>query len=167
MAGRVQMGFDLEDVFEMAEQIERNGAAFYRKAARSFPAGTAAGELFLDLAAQEDRHLAVFRRLRTEILKGRRRMAAGPIAEYLRAVAGGHVFRADRSGTEVPVSGATLRGILETAIGKEKDSIVFYVSLRSTLARETDQTKLDAVIREEQKHLDELAGTLLTTPRNR
>ena len=45
--------FNADEVFEMAEQIERNGGMFYRAAADKFPA---VRELLLKLAKWEDDH---------------------------------------------------------------------------------------------------------------
>ena len=41
-----------DEIFEMAEQIERNGARFYRRAAQGFT-DSRAGRRLLDLAAME------------------------------------------------------------------------------------------------------------------
>jgi len=51
------MGYDFnaDEIFEMAEQIERNGASFYRKSAESID-DPAEKKLLLDLAAMEDEH---------------------------------------------------------------------------------------------------------------
>ena len=51
------MPFNADEVFEMAEQIEVNGARFYRASADKFPA---LKELLLELAAMEDDHQKTF-----------------------------------------------------------------------------------------------------------
>ena len=56
--------FNADEVYEMAEEIERNGARFYRKAAEKFPA---ISELFQKLALMEDEHLATFASLRADL----------------------------------------------------------------------------------------------------
>ena len=47
--------FNADETFEIAEQIERNGAEFYKKAADLAP-DDAARDLFLELTAMEERH---------------------------------------------------------------------------------------------------------------
>ena len=47
------------EVFEIAEQIERNGAKFYRKAAEQFN-DPAIRKIFLELADWETRHEQIF-----------------------------------------------------------------------------------------------------------
>ncbi len=51
------MPFNADEVFEMAEQIERNGARFYRAAAKKIPE---VSQVFSDLAAMEDEHEKTF-----------------------------------------------------------------------------------------------------------
>ncbi len=55
--------FNADEIFEMAEQIEKNGASFYRKSAEAI-ADTGAKKLLLDLAAMEDEHEKTFADLR-------------------------------------------------------------------------------------------------------
>ena len=51
--------FNVDEVLEMAEEIERNGGAFYRKAA-SNASDKETGNLLLEMAEMEDGHLKVF-----------------------------------------------------------------------------------------------------------
>ncbi|MBL7153969.1 MAG: rubrerythrin, partial [Phycisphaerae bacterium] len=58
------MPFNADEVFEMAEQIEVNGARFYRAAAKKFPA---LDQMLLELAAMEDEHQRTFAAMRAEL----------------------------------------------------------------------------------------------------
>ena len=58
--------FNADDVFEMAEQIERNGAVFYRKAAADIKDPDAKNFLS-DLAAMEDSHEKTFSTMRKKL----------------------------------------------------------------------------------------------------
>jgi rubrerythrin len=51
------MPFKVDEIFKMAEQIERNGAKFYRAAAKKIPA---AKQALVELASMEDEHLRTF-----------------------------------------------------------------------------------------------------------
>ena len=58
--------FTADDVFEMAEQLERNGAQFYRNAAEN--AGDSEAKAFLiRLAEMEDAHEKTFALLRSNL----------------------------------------------------------------------------------------------------
>ena len=58
--------FNAFEVFEIAEQIERNGAAFYRKAAGLFDQPQLV-RMFLDLARWEAKHEEVFASMRRQL----------------------------------------------------------------------------------------------------
>jgi len=53
------MNFNVDEVFTIAEQIERNGATFYRKAVK-FAKDTAIKRQLLELAEMEDSHEKTF-----------------------------------------------------------------------------------------------------------
>ncbi|MBW2334990.1 MAG: rubrerythrin, partial [Deltaproteobacteria bacterium] len=57
------IGFNADEVFEMAIRIEENGAAFYRKAA-GLQSDTENREFLEKLAAMEDGHKATFIEIR-------------------------------------------------------------------------------------------------------
>ena len=61
------MPFNADEVFEMAEQIERNGAKFYRAAAKKFPS---LRDVLLELAAMEDDHEKTFAAMRGQLSAG-------------------------------------------------------------------------------------------------
>ncbi|MCJ7775532.1 MAG: rubrerythrin, partial [Desulfobulbaceae bacterium] len=58
--------FSADEIFEMAEQIERNGARFYRKMAENI-SDKSIRELLLDFAAMEDDHERVFASMRADL----------------------------------------------------------------------------------------------------
>ncbi|KKK77937.1 hypothetical protein LCGC14_2848570, partial [marine sediment metagenome] len=72
----------------------------------------------------------------------------------------GKVFDLDPSaglgGTE------TISDILNTAIGLEKDSIVFYQSMKEIVPRTAGKEKIDAIITEEIGHIVNLRNQLQT-----
>lgn len=152
--------FNADEIFEIAEQIERNGAKFYRRAAE-FVLGDKARELLCTLAKMEERHEKTFAAMRADVLKKHPDWSADltdPNGEneatlYLRALAEGRVFdlRADPSAL---LSGEeTLDSILKTAIGLEKDSIIFYLGIKDAVPADLGRDKIDQIIREEMTHI--------------
>ncbi len=143
------------DVYEMAMQLEENGARFYRKAAELVSESETRATL-LELAAQEDGHQKLFENMRMAL-----RVAADPkwdeynaeALAYLQAFASGRVFdvTADISG-EVGESMAPGE-ILMLAAGKERDSILFFLGMKDLAPTSADQDKIEAVIKEEKSHL--------------
>ena len=152
--------FNADEVFEMAEQIERNGANFYRKAAE--PAEGDSRRLLLRLADMEDEHERTFAAMRAEVSQPEKRpVTVDPDNEgalYLRAMADGKVFQADPAG--MLTGDESGQDILDTAIGLEKDSIVFYQSMKEVVPKSLGQDRLDSIIREEIGHILDLIQQL-------
>lgn len=58
--------FNADEVFEMAEEIERNGEKFYRKAAKN-ASDKQTKQMLLDMADMEAGHLKIFQEMRTQL----------------------------------------------------------------------------------------------------
>jgi len=58
--------FNADEIFEMAEEIERNGAKYYREAAEK-ATDKKTKQILLDMAAMEDEHLEIFVEMRKEL----------------------------------------------------------------------------------------------------
>ena len=149
-----------DEIFEMAEQIERNGARFYRRAAQG-SADSRVRQRLLDLAAMEDEHEKTFAAMRAELLQQERGpRVPDPYGEallYVRGMADGHVFdvRGDPAGR---LTGKESPGdILRTAIGLEKDSIAFYVGLKEIVPERLSKQRIDDIIKEEMGHIGVLS----------
>ncbi len=146
--------FNAAEVFEMAEQIERNGAAFYRAAAGQYPQ---AGSLLTTLAEQEDNHLAIFKDMRQEL--GAREIEPvifdpdNDADLYLKAMANRRVFKFDEDPKSLLGGNPSLEQVFGMATGMEKESIVFYTGMKALVSPAQGQDRLDAIIREEWKHI--------------
>jgi len=147
--------FNADEVLEMAAQIERNGGVFYRAAAENNEEGR---ELLLKIAEQEDEHLALFEGMRAKLPAREAEATAfdpdSVASLYLKAVADGKVF--DLPGgdpAKVLKGNESLDDIINIAIQAEKDSIVFYVGLQELVPASLGKDRVDAVIREEMKHI--------------
>jgi rubrerythrin len=146
--------FNADEIFEMAEQIERNGAAFYRLAAEQFPAQQ---RLLTIIAGQEDEHCATFSALRRQLAsKDQETTAFDPGQEagaYLRAMADRRVVDVSRRPRDVFKGAESFADILKIALGMEKDSIVFYVGMQDMVPPALGRDKLDLIIKEEKQHI--------------
>jgi len=155
--------FSVDEIFEMAEQIERNGAAFYRKGSEGVP-DSGSRRLLLDLAAMEDNHEKTFSEMR-QSLSARERGPAVFDPEnqgvlYLQAFAGGHVFDLTADPLEFLGGGKALRQILKKAVELEKDSIVFYLGLQDMVPERLGRGRVSEIIREEMGHITLLSKEL-------
>ena len=151
--------FNADEIFDMAVQIEHNGAAFYRKAAGFFPAARA---LLDKLAAMEDDHERTFSAMRSALTDQERTpLTADPdnvAAQYLKAMADARVFAAEPQA--VLTGKESLRDVIMVAIGKEKDSIVFYQSMKDVVPRSAGTARIDEIIRQEIGHILQLTKEL-------
>lgn len=152
------LGFNANEIYEMAEQIERNGAAYYREAAEAV--SNAEDKSFLvELAAMEDDHEVTFADLRKELSADEKADVTfdpeGESAQYLKALADTRVFY------NKAIDLSSMEGILKGAITAEKDSIVFYLGMKDMVAGNRGKDRIDAIIKEEMKHIKLLSSRLL------
>jgi len=157
--------FNADEVFQMAEQIERNGSKFYRRAAeRAGESQTA--QLFLRLAEMEDEHEKIFVRMRSQLSdEERKALVPDPqdqSAAYLQAWADGHVFNVRANVEEFLKGKETIEDTFQLAIGLEKDSIVFYLGMKDAVPERLGRSRIDAIIREEMQHIASLSRQLQT-----
>jgi len=150
--------FNMNEILEMAEQIERNGAAFYRKAAEGI-SDSQNRELLLELAQMEDEHEKTFASLRAQLSEVEKTSALfdpeGETVFYLRALADTRVFFEKKTDT------ASLEEILKEALTAEKDSIVFYLGMKELVPEKYGKEKIDSIIKEEMGHIKLLGKKLV------
>jgi rubrerythrin len=155
--------FSADEVFEMAEEIERNGAAFYREVA-----GKATNEemknVFLSMAAMEDIHLRTFQEMR-EKLSGEEteETAFDPYDEatmYLRAMADSKGFEGMKNPRQKLSGNESIQELLNAAIEAEKNSVLFYVGLKGMVSARAGRDKVETIIREEVRHVADLRRQL-------
>ena len=148
--------FNADEILEMAEQIERNGARFYRKAAKLIK-DAAVSKLLQDLAVWEDGHERVFATMRADLADQERDPRVfDPEHEtsmYLRAMADGHVFDARVDPVDTLTGKESAEEILRMAIGQEKDSIVFYTGLKEMISQTAGRERIEEIIKGEMGHI--------------
>ena len=148
--------FNIYEIFEIAEQIERNGAKFYRKAANG-KIDEESRKLLLDLAMMEDRHEETFASMRIEFQYNH---GSDEIYDpeneamlYMRAFADDKVFNMNRDVSEMLTGDESTLDILKTAIGLERDSIVFYLGIKDLVRKDVEIEEVESIIQEEKSHI--------------
>ncbi|MFO8049779.1 MAG: ferritin family protein [Desulfosudaceae bacterium] len=146
------MGFDfnIDEILAIAEEIERNGAAFYRTAAEGAP-DEATRDTLNELARMEDQHEQTFISLRAELSEDDKKPGAfdpeDETAKYLKALADRRVFH------DKAVDLNSLEEVFQEAIQTEEDSIAFYVGMRDLVPARLGKDKISNIIKEEMGHL--------------
>ena len=148
--------FNADEIFEIAEQIEVNGGKFYRRAAELFEKAETQ-KLLNDLARMEDRHKAAFADIRDSLSTNELPPTVYDPQDqavlYLQAFAEGKVFKVDKDIDALFTGKETVEDILHTAVCLEKDSILFYLGLRSLVPVDLGKEKIDHIIQEEMQHI--------------
>ena len=150
--------FNADEVFEVAEEIERIGAKFYRDAANDI-SDPKKKKILLDLAIMEDEHEQTFKKLRSELTRNEKLMTTfdpnGESEDYLKSLARTRVFYQKELYTN------SFKEILKSAITAEKDSIVFYLGMKDIVPAHLGKEKLDGIIKEEMSHIRLLSKELI------
>lgn len=150
--------FSADEIFEMAEQMERNGQQFYNAAAAAVQ-GEEHKKLLLELAGMEVDHEKTFQTMRRELTQKEKETNVfdpqGEAALYLKALVDTRVFFQK----ELDVS--SMEKILKAAIEAEKDSIVFYLGMKNAVPEDLGRTRLDEIIKEEMSHVRLLSRELV------
>ena len=157
--------FNANEIFEMAEEMERNGAKFYRKAAEN-TSDEETKKMLLDMAAMEDGHLKTFEEMRGQ-LSGQEKgwTVFDPDNQsvlYLQAMADARGFEGKITPTKELTGSETPKEILETALNSEKESVVFYFGLKGLVPVRAGRDKVEAIIIEELSHITTLLNKLKT-----
>lgn len=150
--------FNADEIFEMAEQMERNGAAFYRNAAENV-ADQANKDMLLKLAAMEDDHEKTFADMRAALTAQEKTSTVfdpdGEVVLYLKALVDTRVF------FKKEIDTTSMKEILKEALLAEKDSIVFYLGMKEMVPEKLGKSRLEDIIREEMGHI-KIIGKELT-----
>jgi len=148
--------FSPGEIFQMAVQIERDGVAFYLRAAQQVD-DAALAEALRGLADMEGDHEKTFTAMAAELSASEKADSVfDPDEEeayYLQSMVDGKVF-APRSGEAGELAeGLSVEQILRKAIQREQDSILFYLGLKDAVVGERGRRHLDKIIREEMGHV--------------
>jgi rubrerythrin len=157
--------FNADEIFEMAVDIERDAAKFYRLAVKS-ASDKKTKQMFLDLASMEDKHMATFEEMRKELAAGEKEETVfdpdNEAAMYLQTMAKGHGWEGKKSLTENLTGKEKIEDILKIALKAEHNSVAFYSGLKELVPPRAGRDKVEAIIREELSHIAILSEQLAT-----
>jgi rubrerythrin len=147
--------FSLNEVIELAIQIEKSGYKFYEQALQRKKLSEPVREVLEKLRNDEIKHEETFKNLRTsedyEVL-------GDPIdwqdaASYLRAISDSHVFSQPDAAIKLATEAADEREILENAIQFEKDTLLFFHAIYQKTSNERSKKIINTIIEEEVLHV--------------
>ncbi|MDG5814850.1 ferritin family protein [Chitinispirillales bacterium ANBcel5] len=151
--------FNADEIFSMGVQIEKNGQLFYKTAAARTSEPQIA-KLFSTLADWESKHVKTFEELRGQVKDhNEEENLYDPdniIHQYLKAAASQYVFVDENSIVEKATACTSTSEALSMAISFEKDSVVYYSSMKEMVRGDLGKEHIDKLIREELSHIGQL-----------
>ena len=151
-----QMFFNEIEGAKIAQNMEKNGVAFYQKV--SAKANSAAvRDTFLQFAEDEKAHLAQFEELE-ETLQRERRNGAGyaddaEIASYIDGLLKTQVFSDEGDVARLADQTEDDLAALAVAMRAERDSILFYQEMMGLVDSKQAQAAFSTILDEERAHL--------------
>lgn len=147
--------FSASEIVELGIEIEKNGRDFYQTIAAKSKNNQVAG-IFNYLAAEEKKHIEVFRGILSKIEKYEPQgLDADEYSAYMKDLSGQYIFTQKNKGQEVAFAIKSDKEAVEKGIGFEKDSIIFYEGIKKTVP-DYDRKVVDALIVQEENHLKQL-----------
>ena len=155
--------FNADEIFEMAEQIERNGAKFYREAAGKAP-DAGMKKMMLDLAVMEEGHEKTFVQMRKELSSKEKEPNVfdpdNEAARYLQTMADFHGTEGKAGPLDKLTGNESMEELLKIALQAEKDSIAFYVGIKGLVPAKSGKDRVEKIIIEEMAHVSSLGAKL-------
>jgi rubrerythrin len=151
------MNFNIGEVFDMAIQIEVNGAKFYRTAAELMKENKKANQLLVNLAEMEDGHEVLFKKMKDQFVELESSETYfdpnGEAALYLNSFVDGKVFDVNEDVSKLLTGEESLEELLKFSIQREKDTIAFFMGMRELVPEELGSKKVRELILEEMGHI--------------
>jgi rubrerythrin len=155
--------FNANEILEMAEEIETNGAKFYRKAAKS-ASDERTKQMLLDMAAMEDGHLKTYQEIRKGLSQWEKEETIfdpdNQSVKYLQAMAEARGYEGKITPSKELTGSETIKEILDIALNSEKESALFYLGLKDLVPERAGREKIENIILEELSHITTLLKQL-------
>ncbi len=148
--------FNVFEILQIAEKIERNAAKFYIRTA----------EFFDDMELRDECYkLAAWKARHEKILAQRRRRFSEKTGEFgtfdpdnyvlshPRVMAGLAVFATEPGSLKGPPERQNKQDIFKDAIRRTREAVVFYRGLKDFARDPASQETIDKIIKEEERHI--------------
>ena len=155
--------FNADEIYNIAEQIERNGQKFYSDSAGRVKEPPAK-QVLQDLADMEAEHLKTFQALHAKLSEqARDQITWDPDSQagaYLQAAADSHVFKTSADPTSLLEDNAGARQILELALQFEKDTVIYFLGVADMVPERLGKADVLGLVKQEQGHIALIQRTL-------
>lgn len=159
--------FNADEVFEMACEMERNGAAFYQEMSEKITEKSAK-ELLSGFSKMEKAHEAVFKSMKEKLSDQDRVQTVfdpeNETVQYLKAMVDLAVFdkkAEEKFSLQDDLSDTgKIKKVLRFAIGMEWQTISYYLGLKKMVPKNLGKSKIDDILKEEMRHVKILSDRL-------
>jgi rubrerythrin len=157
------ISFNADEVFEMGMDVEKNGEAYYNKAAE-LAVDPEVKKVFEYLAGEEKTHWEIFKQMRDE-LGGETTSPTVIDSEglnnlYLEALVKSRLFSNVREAEKVAEEAADPISALNAALTFEKDTILFFLGMKTLTREDLGASKIDMLIDEERLHIIRISAEI-------
>ena len=152
----VEAPFTADEIFELAQQIERQAVVLFRRSAEMMQGKTRVRHALLELADLEERHEKAFAQMRVQFAqKGAElvREPDSPAGRYMQQRIDSRDFQAEADPEKLLAGREGARDILEKAVEIERDCLRLYRSLEKLLPAGHERQKTAGIAEEESRHL--------------
>lgn len=147
--------YSVNEIIELAVQIERNGYAFYHEATKRKDLDAKAVEFLAFLRDQELGHEKTFLALRDDMDTMVLELSADweLVASYLKTIVDSRIFDNETSAIKSATEAKDLLSIVNNAIAFEKDTLLFFHALSDSISNEKAKKSIGHIINEEVSHV--------------
>lgn len=151
------MEFNINEIFEIATNIEKSGNAFYKKAAEKIPQFA---DFFNFLANEEISHEFLFKKMEKESLsEDYLKSIWNPddiITQYFDSLTNSTIFKPENEIDKQFKNCSDVTDVIDWAIQREHETVLFFTGLKEGLKTENEKNILDQIIVEEIGHVHKL-----------
>lgn len=147
--------FSINEIIEMAVQIERNGYAFYQEATKRKDLDAKSIEFIAFLRDQELDHEKTFMALRDDADMQDLELTQDweMVSAYLKTIVDGRIFNSEESAIRKATEATDMATLVDNAIIFEKDTLLYFHTLSDSISNPKALIALRRIINEEVSHV--------------
>ena len=155
--------FSINEIIELAVQIEKKGYTFYNKALERKNLSSTSAELLKKLRDDEIVHEQTFKKMRTELDQEEITLSGDwqEVSNYLRTISDSHIFSEPDAAIKLATFVKNEKELIENAIQFEKDTLLFFNSIYEKIENQKVKKILKKIIEEEESHVEKLKKSLI------
>ncbi|MBW6513503.1 MAG: ferritin family protein [Candidatus Syntrophosphaera sp.] len=147
--------YSINEIIEMAVQIERNGYAYYHEATKRADLDPASRDLMINLRDAELNHEKTFLSLRDDADMQNLELSQDweMVAAYLKTIVDSRIFNDEDSAIRKATEAKDIFGLLDMAISFEKDTLLYFHAISDSINNPRALLVLRRIINEEVSHV--------------